>query len=615
MSKKAIKDKLVRSKQRSFLNKDFDGFRSDLLLYARAYFPDNMSDFSDPSLGGLFLDMAAYVGDVMSYYMDHQFTELSIDTATEEKNIARIVESSGVRIVGPSAAFIMVSFAFQIPAKRSGGKYIPKIEHLPIIKEGTQVLSKSGIVFELLEDLDFAAMDPDGEFMADYDVSSADADGVVNSFTVTMNGPCTSSLSEYHTVSMLGSFVQFPKIELPESAVTEIVEVFDGDGNRYYEVEYLTQDVVFKRVLNTNSEHPLVPETIELIPAPRRYISRYDRLTRLTTLTFGAGDEHTLDDDIIPDPSELAIPLYGKRTLSRFSIDPNKMLDTRSMGIAPQQTTITCRYRVGGGLNHNVPPASITILNKLILKFEMSPGTAVAAAVRGSLVVTNKNSAAGGEEEPTLEDLKYMVKTFKTSQSRIVTKEDLIARVYTMPSQFGRVFRLSVMDNPANPLAARLYIISRGADSKLITSPDMLKKNLRTYLNQYRLVSDAVDILDVEVINLKILYEVILDGISSKQLVLQNINSKLKKYFDIKNWQIGQPLLRTDVYSIIADTHGVLSVAGLKVRNISGTKDNREYSTKTFNVKLNTLKKMIIPPSGGIFEIRHPEFDIVGIAQ
>ncbi len=615
MSKKAIKDKLVRSKQRSFLNKDFDGFRSDLLLYARAYFPDNMSDFSDPSLGGLFLDMAAYVGDVMSYYMDHQFTELSIDTATEEKNIARIVESSGVRIVGPSSAFVMISFSFQIPAKRSGGKYIPKIDHLPIIKEGTQVISRSGIVFELLEDLDFAKTDPDGEFMADYDVSSASADGVVNSFTVTLHGPCTSSLSKYHTTSMLGNFVQFPRIELPDAAVTEIVEVFDSEGNRYHEVEYLTQDVVFKRVLNTNSEHPLVPESIELIPAPRRYISRYDRQTRLTTLTFGAGDEYTLDDDIIPDPSELAIPLYGKRTLSRFSIDPNKMLDTRSLGVAPQQTTITCRYRQGGGLNHNVPASSITVLSKLILVFEMSPGTAVSAAVRGSLVASNKNPAAGGEEEPTLEDLKYMVKTFKTAQSRIVTKEDLIARVYTMPSQFGRVFRLSVRDNPANPLAARLYIVSRDASSKLITSPDMLKKNLRTYLNQYRLVSDAVDILDVEVINLKVLYEVILDGTASKPLVLQDINTKLKKYFNIKNWQIDQPLLRTDVYSIIADTHGVISVASLKVRNISGTKDSREYSTKTFNVKINTLKKMIIPPTGGIFEIRHPEFDIVGIAQ
>ncbi len=614
MSKK-VKSKLVRNKERAYLNKDFAGFRQDLLQYARTYFPDNMSDFSDPSLGGLFLDMAAYVGDVMSYYMDHQFTELNIDTATEEKNIARIVEAAGVRVMGPSPAFVEIKFSMLVDAKRSGGKYIPKEELLPIIKAGTQVVSQFGITFELLEDLNFAKKDPDGDFMADLSVSSRTPDGKVDKFSVSIIGPCSSSLSKYHTASMLGAFVQFPTVELPDIAVTEVLDVIDSEGHRYYEVEYLTQDVVFKRVLNTASDHPLVPETMELIPAPRRYISRYDRITRKTTLTFGAGDEHTLDDDIIPDPSELALPLYGKKVMRRFSIDPNKMLDTRTLGVAPQKTTLSIRYRTGGGLNHNVPQQTIKVVSKLLLNFEQSPGAAAETAVRGSITVVNENTASGGEEEPSMEDLKVLAKTFKTSQSRIVTKEDLIARVYTMPSEFGRVFRLAVKDNPANPLAARLYIISRDRDSRLVTSPDTLKKNLRTYLNQYRLVSDAVDILDAEVINLKIQYEVIIDGASQKPLVLQEINSKLKRYLNIKFWQIDQPLLRTDLFSIISDTIGVVSVSSLKVRNISGTKDNREYSSKTFNVKLNTLKKMIIPPAGSIFEVRYPDFDIVGIAQ
>ena len=615
MSNKTVKSKLVRSKERSYLNKDFDGFRQDLLQYARTYFPDNMSDFSDPSLGGLFLDMAAYVGDVMSYYMDHQFAELDVNTAVEEKNIARIVESSGVRVVGPSPAFVEVKFTFLIDAKRSGGKYVPKDDLLPTIKEGSQVTSQFGIVFELMDDLNFAKKDDDGEFLADFEIASRTAEGRVDKFFVSMIGPCTSSLSKYHTVSMLGAFVQFPTVVLPDTAVTEVIDVSDAEGNSYYEVEYLTQDTVFKRILNTSSDHPMVPETIEMIPAPRRYISRYDRITRKTTLTFGSGDENTLDDDIIPDPSELALPLYGKKTMSRFSIDPNKMLDTRTLGVAPQQTTLSIRYRVGGGLNHNVPANTIKTVSKLMLNFDQSPGADREAAVRGSLTVENKNAASGGEEEPTIEELKTLAKTYKMSQSRIVTKEDLMARVYTMPSEFGRVFRLSVNDNPANPLAARLYIISRDRNSKLVTSPDTLKKNLRTYLNQYRLVSDAVDILDAEVINLKIQYEVIVDGASSKALVLQEINRKLKKYMDIRYWQIDQPLIRTDLFTIISDTQGVVSLSELKIRNVSGNTDNREYSSKTFNVKLNTLKKIIIPTPGSIFEVRYPDFDIVGVAQ
>jgi hypothetical protein len=208
MSNKTVKSKLVRSKERSFLNKDFDGFRQDLLQYARTYFPDNMSDFSDPSLGGLFLDMAAYVGDVMSYYMDHQFAELDLNTAVEESNIARMVESSGVRVIGPSPAFVEIKFSFLISAKRSGGKYIPKEELLPTIKAGTQVTSQFGIIFELMEDLNFAKKDTDNEFEAEYEIASRTAEGRVDKFLVSMIGPCTSSLSHYHNVSMLGAFVQ-----------------------------------------------------------------------------------------------------------------------------------------------------------------------------------------------------------------------------------------------------------------------------------------------------------------------------------------------------------------------------------------------------------------------
>jgi len=614
MSKKSIVETLKREKQRKYLNKDFESFRADLLNYARTYFPDSLNDFSDPSVGGLLLDMAAYVGDVMSFYMDHQFSELSIETASEEVNIARLVESAGVRVEGASPAFCSVSFSIIVPAEYSGGKYIPLDTSLPIVKQGTKISSKQGVIFQLLEDVDFSKRDDSNDLYSDVEVSSYDSTGAVKYFKLTLVGPCTSSIEKTKTKSV-GAFARFPTITLQDSNITEITSVVDAEGKKYHEVEYLTQDVVFKRALNVAGDHELVPETVELIPATRRYISRYDRITKKTVLTFGSGNEATLDDDIIPDPSELSIPLYGKKTLSRFSIDPSKMLDTRSFGIAPSQTTLTVSYRAGGGLHHNITPRSVSSIASLIMTFDKDPGNKITAQVRGSLSVDNISAASGGEDEPTLDDLRQRVKTYRSSQSRIVTKEDLIARVYTMPSNFGRVFRLAVKDNPANPLATRLHIISRDRDSKLVVSPDSLKKNLREYINQYRLVSDAIDILDSDIINIKINYEVIIDGTSQTPIVLSSINLKLKKFFDIKNWQIDQPILRTDIVNLIINTPGVISLSNLKIGNISGSVDGREYSNKTFNIKLNTLKKMIIPPTGGIFEIRFPDSDIVGTGQ
>jgi hypothetical protein len=610
-----IKKKVRPVRSRSYLNKDFDGFRSELLRYARTFFPDRINDFSEASLGGLLLDLASHIGDVNSFYLDHQFNELSVETAVESKNIERHIRAAGVKITGASPAVVDVMFYIEVPAELSGNTYIPKSSALPIIQAGTKIKSNSGIIFELTEDINFTDTDANGDLLANYQLSSKNSNGTPASFILFTNGLCISGASTSQTFSIPNQFVPFRTITLSKENVTEISRVTDSEGNEYYEVDSLTQDVVFKGILNVDEDGTLVKENMEIVPAPYRYISEMSVQTGLTTLRFGSGQASSIDDDIIPDPSELSLPLYGKQTFSRFSIDPGQLLQTQTLGISPVNTTLTVAYRHGGGLSHNVAASTIKSVQTILISFPGNPTNIIASQVRASINILNESPASGGENAPTLDDLKLKVPSARNAQSRIVTREDLLSRVYTMPSNFGRVFRAGVRSNPNNPLATQLFVISRDVNSNLILSPDALKKNLRTYLNQFRLISDAIDILDTRVINMKVSFNIVVDPTANKSSVIQSVISSLRQYFDIKNFQIDQPIMTSDVMNIIINNVGVVSVVDLKFTNLRGTIQEKIYSDASFNVSANTKKGIIIGPPGSIFEIKYPDFDIVGVAS
>jgi len=610
-----IKKKLKQQRPRSFLNKDFEAFRAELVTYARTYFSEEIQDFSEASMGGLFLEMAAYVGDVMSFYLDHQFNELDIETAVEDRNVERLVRSAGVKIKGASPASADVDFSIVVDAKTSNNKRVPISSHLPIITAGTLLSSNTGITFELTENLDFNKRNVVGDLLASVIVDETNSNNQPTRFKLKMTGLCTSGKTIEENFSIGADLKPFRTITLSSENVSDIVSVTDTEGNEYYEVEALTQDTVFTRVRNDGADNDLVSDNLELLPAPYRFISTTDRSTGLTTIRFGSGDGESLDDDIIPDPSEVSLPLFGqKKTLSRFTLDPNSLLGARTLGISPRSTTITVRYRAGGGISHNVGVGSITQISNLLNKFSSGTPSSVVSSVRASLVVSNTAPAAGGESELTLNELRSTALAFRNSQSRIVTKQDLIARVYTMPSNFGRVFRLGIIQNRNNPLATTVAIISRNASGQLVVSPDTLKKNLRTYLNEFRLISDAIDIIDASVINVGIRYSIVVDPSSSKETTIQRVNTSLKKYMDVTNFQIDQPIMISDLVNLILNTDGVISQVGIQIVSLAGTVSGRSYSPQTINIAEATSRGIIVPPAGGIFEMRFPSDDIIGKA-
>jgi hypothetical protein len=610
-----IKKKIKPERNRSYLNKDFDSLRSELLRYARIYFPDKIKDFSEASLGGLLLDMAAFVGDVNSFYLDHQFNELNVETAVETTNIERHIRTAGVKITGASPAFVPVTVYIEVPSETlSDDTTRPQRSALPVISKGTVFTANNGVTFELVDDLDFAETDENNVIKAESVIAETDSSGRPLSYVLFLAGDSVSGTVTSETFSIPNNFVPFRTLTLSQENLTEIISISDSQGNTYYEVESLTQDTVFKGILNKSDDKEIVKENLEIIPAPYRFTSSTSVKTGLTTIQFGSGKADSLDDDVIPDPSELALPLYGKRTFSRFSIDPGNLLNTQTLGISPVNTTITVQYRFGGGLRHNVAAESIRTVSSLNIKFKGGLSVSTAQFVRASIDVTNISAASGGEDPPTLSELRDKVPAARNSQSRIVTREDLLARVYTMPSNFGRVFRAGIRSNPNNPLATQLFIVSRDVNSNLITSPDSLKKNLRTYLNQFRLISDAIDILDAQVIDIGVKFSVVADPSANKNAIVQTVISNLATYFDISNFQVDSPIAISEAQNIIINSPGVISLTGLEIFNRVGVIDNRLYSIISLNIPANTFKGLIIGPPGSIFQMKYPNVDIIGSA-
>lgn len=611
---------LKQVKQRSYLAKDFDSLRQQILGYAKTYFPEKNSDFSENSLGGLLLEMAAYVGDNLSFYLDHQFNELDIESAVETRNVLNLLKKNGVKAFGASPATVSCTFYIEVPAvvgNNSFGRvtYVPSEECLPVLRQGTVVTSEDGIDFRLTENIDFSEKDTNGDYVATITTGQISGE-TVKTMILSRDGFCISGKEKTFNFSV-GGFIPYRKISLPDQNIYQIISVTDSLGNIYYEVNDLTEDSVYKSNSNISYDSKVVRNTLQMIPAPYRFTKEYDITSGITTLTFGGGNALSLDDDVIPDPSKFAIPLPNVETFSRTSLNPQTLLSTRTLGAATENSTFTVVYRYGGGLSNNVQEKTINGITNLKMFFPKSPAPQIAQAITNNTEVLNLVPASGGEDAPSIDDLKVLATAIRNSQERIVTKEDLIARVYTLPPQYGRVFRAAVRENIENPLSTKLFVVSRDPDGKLTQSSDTLKLNLSKYLNSYRLISDAIDILDSPIVNFKLRYSVVLDPQYNSEQIIQTINTEIINYFDTKKCQIDKPIYISEVVNTIFSVNGVISMPqcdSIIFENLYGNIDNKPYSSFSYNLEKATLKQkgIIVPPEGGIFEIKYPDINIIG---
>ena len=596
----------------SYLNKTFSDFKSNLVNYAKTYFPTTYNDFSEASPGNMFIEMASYVGDVMSFYLDAQTQENFLIYAKEKENLYALAYAFGYRPKASYASSTNVDIYQLIPSIISGSNTSPNFNTYGlIIPENTSLTSNStGTKFITTEKLDFTDT-------GSTEITFIDA----NYYLFKKSVPAISA--EIKTTSFtFASPQKYQNISITDDNILQILDVSGSDGNKYYEVPYLAQSSIFNPVTNPTYSTDQVPYLLSLQQVPRRFISRIISDDTLQ-LEFGAGLTNYADNVIIPTPDNIQLGLVPG--ISDLSDNYNKasVFFTRQYGLAPSNVTLQVRYLVGGGITSNIPSNDLTIIDTTGIYFK-NPSGPLSGSVLNSVVSTNPNPSSGGRGGDEIEEIRNNALYSYSTQNRAVTKDDYIVRALSLPSDYGSISKVYItqdfersnvsetISSTKNPLALDLYILAYNSNKQLVTSSDTLKNNLITYLNQYRMITDAINIKDAFYINIGINFDItILSGYNNQDIITNCITS-LQNYFNIEKWQINQPIVISEIYSTLLMIKGVQSVIKVEIINKQDNTGNT-YSPYGYDIPGATRNNNIYPSlDPSIFEIRYPNTDIQG---
>ncbi|MBV02868.1 MAG: hypothetical protein CML45_00590 [Rhodobacteraceae bacterium] len=583
-----------------YTHREFSSIQQDLLEIAERFYPESFQDFSEGSFGALMVDAVSYVGDQLSFYMDYNINESFLDTAFQFSNIVRHGRALGYKYEGRPSTYGKVALYIQVPASTTG--IGPDRNYLPVLKRGSTFNSTNNLSFILTENVDFA--DTRNLFVA---ARNDSVTGAPTFYAVKTYGNVVSGQFGQERVTV-GTFEKFKQITLNADNVSEVISVYDSQGNQYYEVDFLAQDVIFKEVTNPNFKNDNVPSIIKPLLVSRKFITFTDRNS--TTLQFGSGRFN--ETNVVENPQNVAVNTYGKTYVTTTTFDPSRLSENESFGIVPSNTELIVTYRTNNPINSNVASTELNSINFANYEFidQQNLNSTTLQTVRDSLDVSNEEPITGDISVPTSDEIKQRIYDTFPTQNRAVTQADYENMSYRMPPKFGSIKRVSVQkDANSQKRNLNLYIISEGSDGKLLKSNSSIKNNLKTWINQYRMINDTVDILDPYILNYGIEFVVRSQEAADKYIVLDSCMEALKENFT-KTHFIGESLYISDIYRVLKEVSGVLDVLSVKIFSKTGA----NYSNSSININSNLSGdgSQLIVPNNAILELKFPEVDIVG---
>jgi len=595
-----------------YLNKEFGDFRAALVDYARTYYPNTINDFSPASPGMLFMEMSAYVGDVLSFYLDNQIQETFAQYARQESNLYSLAYMLGYKPKVTGVATTTVDFYQKVPA--TGEK--PDYDYALSIAANT-ALSSDTSNFLLQESVDFSITSPSDP--TDVKILTVSETGNPLYFLLKKSRSVISATVQTKDFSF-GSPQRFQTIEINSTGIIQILDITDSDGNKWYEVPYLAQEMYMEGIANTTTDSGEVPYLLQLKKIPRRFVSRYISPDVLQ-IQFGAGTTTAnVEEQVIPNPTNIGSSLTGNiNAFQQTAFDPANFLFTSTYGIAPSNTTLTVRYLTGGGISSNAAANTInSIVDAGNVTFAGSaPDPEIREDVLGSLALTNPTAATGGSNGDSPDEIRFNSLGVFGAQLRTVTQTDYIVRALSLPSQYGSIAKVYAepekLENllPGESLSStNLYVLAYDGSKKLKYASTTLKQNLKTYLSQYRMVNDSIKIKDGFIINISVDFDVVILPNSNSNDVLFRCITVLKDYFNIDNWQMNEPILLKDIAVTLDRIDGVQTVKDVRITNLVG---GGRYSSWAYDIPGATTGNVVYPSVDPmIFEVKYPDSDIRG---
>ena len=621
---------MATNKDISYVGKDFGQLRQNLIDFTKQYFPQTYTDFNESDPGMIFIELASYVGDVLSFYADTNLKESFLDHAVERSNIFDLARAIGYVPNNVVPGHVTLDVYQLVPAKASGSNYSPDYDYALNIKSGMLVKQSDGVTnFRTLDSVDFqfsSSFNP--TLVTIYETNSTTKVPLyylLKKSVKAVSGDVKTAKFTFNTP------IPYDKIVLPETNIVEIVSITETDGDAWYQVPYLAQDTLFEDVPNLIENDPELyqyrgetPSLLKLKKASKRFITKL-RSDNKMEIQFGAGISSNNDEEIVPNPSNVGNGLAGFRRSVDINIDPSNFLYTRTYGQAPANTTLTVTYTVGNGISDNTPSGKLTKIDFIQFTDNINSNLNVNLVnfIKSSVTTNNEMAAVGAKTADTTQDIKNNAMACFAAQNRSVTREDYIIRSYSMPSKYGSVAKAYIVPDDqlsqkkstenriANPLALNLYVLGFNSSKQLIELNQAIKENLKTYLDYYRLVTDAVNIKNAFIINIGIDFEIsVLPNYNSAEILLKCIGS-MKSYFDVDKWQINQPIMKSDITNLLANTKGVQSVRGIQFINLYD--EDAGYSGNIYDLTSSTKNGILYPSlDPSIFEIKYPNSDIRG---
>ena len=606
-----------------YINKDFGQLRQALINYAKTYFPTTYNDFSPTSPGMMFMEMAAYVGDVLNFYLDTQIQETYLEYTRESQNLYNLAYMFGYKPNVTGVASTNIDFYQQIPADSVTGN--PDWSYTLIIEPNSVVTSNinSNLKFLVQDKIDFS-------------VSSSTNPTEINVYSyagtqptyylLKKTAPAISSTINV-TSFTFGAPIEFDTVVINVQNIIKILDIFDSDGNEWYEVPYLAEDAIYDTIQNTPQNDPNfsanndeVPYLLRLKSVQRRFVTRFINSGSLQ-LQFGAGTTNDIDEVIVPNPDNVGLGLPYTQDKLTTAYSPTNFIFTKTYGIAPSNTTLTVRYLTGGGVEANTASGTLTNLSSATINFLNNLPNSVASqanTIFNSVAVNNPEAASGGQNGDTIEEIRQNTISNIATQQRTVTPQDYLVRSLSLPSEYGTVAKAFIQKTKLQdilpgeiPTSLDLFVLTYDRNGNLTATSSALKQNLSTYLSQYRVLGDSVNIKDAFVINIGVDFEIIvLPNFNSNDILLA-CNLVLQEIFAIRNWQINQPIILSDLFVALSRVNGVQSVSLIKITNKVGT--NNGYSQYAYSIEGATVNNTIYPSLDPmIFEVKYPLTDIKG---
>ena len=583
-----------------YTNREFNGIRDDLMEIVERFYPDKFRDWSEGSFGSLMLDAVAYVGDQLSFYLDYNVNETFLDTAYQYGNILRQGRVLGYKSTGRPSTYGIVAMFVLVPASPTA--IGPDTRYIPILKRGTSFLSRAGLSYILTQNIDFSNVTyPRVVARVNDDTGSP------THYAIKAYGNVVSGQLQQEEIDV-GPYERFKRVAIADPNVSEVIKVVDTEGNEYFEVDYLSQDMIYKEISNKNFLNDNVPSILKPTLVSRKFV--VERGRESTIIQFGSGKEG--ESSVVASPQEVAIDLFGKNYTTDVTFDPTRLSKNENFGIVPSNTTLTVVYRSTNPVNSNAGAGSINKVTNAIMSFSdrqiLSNDEVV--AVRNSIEVFNESPITGDVTAISPYELKQRIYDTFPTQNRAVTQSDYENIALRMPAKFGSVSRVSVQKDPsAKKRNLNMYIVSEDLAGKLTLTNQTIKNNLKVWLNNYRMINDTIDILDPYIINIGIFFDIKASAGAEKFDTLQECIDAITKQYSSKFF-IGESLYVSDIYKALNEVPGVLDVISVKLLNKIGS----NYSGNVLDIKRNMSPDggHLVAPKNGILEIKFPEVDIKG---